>query len=123
MVKKNGTSKKKIIFIPQNDKFGCILTQVRTGRKRGQSLEVSGSWDTDFTVQFIRETKLRKTVLQTYPNVHGQRKGGRRTTVPSPPLNTPLVSLILSFANGAYFTLGDTSRTTCTREISTGISK
>jgi len=33
--------RKKSFFCPQNDKSGCILTQFLTGRKHGQSLEVS----------------------------------------------------------------------------------
>ena len=45
-------SSEKNHFCPQNDKFGCFLTQFLTGRKHGQSLK---TWDTDFTVQSRNE--------------------------------------------------------------------
>jgi len=68
--------RKKIIFCPENDKFGCVLTHFLTGRKHGQSLEAlrHGFYGS------IAKQSLQKR--KNYPKIHSQTKGA---VAPSPP--------------------------------------
>ena len=75
---------RKIIFIPQNEKFGCIFTQFLTGRKHGQSLEALGHG----FYGSIAKRGLQKQ-CKNYPKVHAQTKGGR-TIAPTPKYATEL---------------------------------
>ena len=47
VVKGLGPSPEINPFCPQNDKFGCILTQLLTGRKHSRQK----SWDMDFAIR------------------------------------------------------------------------
>ena len=80
----------KIIFLPKNDTFGCILTQFLTGGKHG----VTRSFGTRI-LWLSRETKLKQ--CKNYPKIHGQtRVGGGASHNRPPPLNTPLIPYVVS---------------------------
>jgi len=70
MVAGLGTSPEKKNFCLQNDKFGCILPQFLTGRKR-ESLR------TRILQSNCKITKLTKA-MENYPKIHGQTGGGGR---------------------------------------------
>ena len=61
---------KKIIFVPKNDKFGCILMRFLTDRKHGQSLKKPRV--TDFTVQSPNERS--KNGAKNIQKVNGQTR-------------------------------------------------
>jgi len=84
--------KKIIFFYPQNDKFGCFLTQFLTGRKHGQSLEAMGHGFYGSIGKRSLQTQCRNYQKFTV------RQGGGRTIAP-PPLNTPLVTAHPSIAS------------------------
>jgi len=71
-----GLSKKNNHFYPQNDKFGCIFTQVSTGRK--QSLE---ALDTDLTVLQSRNEAHKNSAKF---KLSRSDQGGGRTIAPPP---------------------------------------
>ena len=63
---------KKIIFCPQNDKFGFILMQFLTDRKHGQSLEALGH---GCCSSFVKQSLQKQ--CRNYPKVHGQTRSGQ----------------------------------------------
>ena len=67
-------------FCPQNDKFGCFLTQFLTGRKHGQSLEALGH--ADFMVQSRNEAYKKQ--CKNIQNSQSDQGGGGRTIAPPP---------------------------------------
>ena len=79
---------KKIIFCPQNDKFGCSLMQFLRGRKHGQSLEAFGH---GFYAS-IAKLSLQKQ-CKNYPKFTVRPKGGGQS--PHRPLNTPQLTPII----------------------------
>jgi len=77
-----GPSPEKVIFCPQNDSFGCILTQFITDRSLRTRI-----------LQFNRIMKLTKTVQKLSKNSRSdQRAGGRGLH------NRPEYALNLTFA-------------------------
>jgi len=70
---------RKIIFIPQNEKFGCIFKQFLTGRKHGQSC--TRSLGTRI-LRFYRETRLTKTVQKLSKSSRSDQRGSHHRPHP-----------------------------------------
>ena len=67
---------KKIIFVPQNDNFGCIFTQFLTDRKHGHS-QLHGFYGSSAKRSLQKQCK-------NYPKIHSKTRGGG-AVAPSPP--------------------------------------
>jgi len=92
VLKEPGPSPEEKFFVPQNDKFGCILTQFLTDRKHGQSLEALGHGFYGSIAKRCLQKQCKKLSkkFMVIPK-------GRTISLPSPH-NTPLVR-----AHGGHF--------------------
>jgi len=79
MVEVAGPLPGKIIFCPQNDKFGCILMQFLTGRKHGQSLEALRH---GFYCSIAKQSLLKQ--CKNYPKNSWSDQRGRAHNRPAP---------------------------------------